>query len=48
MVEAFLLTCLQANFLVSRIRLHSMLTSEQKVQLIREVRMVTRKECAIY
>jgi hypothetical protein len=45
MVEAFLLNCLQSNFIISRIRFYEGLTPEQKVELIREVRMVTRKDC---
>jgi len=47
MAEAFLLTCLQANFIIGRIRLHSELSEPQKQELIREVRMITRKDCFI-
>ena len=47
MAEAFLLTCLQANFIIGRIRLHSALNDAQKQELVREVRMITRKECFI-
>jgi hypothetical protein len=47
MVEAFLLNCLQSNFLIGRIRLSSQLTEPQKVELIREIRMITRKDCFI-
>jgi hypothetical protein len=48
MVEVFLLTCLQANFMISRIKVHPSLSSEQRAELIREIRVVTRKECPIY
>ena len=48
MIEALLLTCLQANFIISRIRIHPSLTHEQKVELIREVRLVTKQNCPIY
>jgi hypothetical protein len=43
-----LLTCLQANFLIGRVRVHPLLTQEQKVALEREVRMVTKSHCPIY
>ena len=48
MVEAFLLSCLQANFIVGRIRMHPRLTQEQKTELEREIRIVTKKECPIF
>ena len=48
MVEAFLLTCLQANFIVGRIRVHSNLTEAQKTELEREIRIVTKKDCPIF
>lgn len=47
MVEAFLLTCLQANFIIGRIRLSTSLAEHQKAELIREIRMITRKDCFI-
>ena len=48
MVEAFLLSCLQANFIIGRIRIHPKLNQEQKAALEVEVRMVTKKECPIF
>lgn len=48
MVEAFLLTCIQANFIITRIKVHPSLSDLQKTELIREVRLVTRKDCPIY
>ena len=48
MVEVFLLTCIQANFIITRIRVHPNLTEVQKEELVREVRLVTKKHCPIY
>lgn len=47
MVEVFLLNCLQANFLIGRVQLSTTLNEPQKVELIREIRMITRKDCSI-
>ena len=48
MIEAVLLTCFQANIIITRIKVDSTLTEPQKVELIREVRILTRKDCPIY
>ena len=48
MVEAFLLTCLQANFIIGRVRMHPNLTQAQKAELEREIRIVTKKDCPIF
>lgn len=48
MFEALLLTCLQANFIITRVKVHPSLSEAQKAELIREIRLVTRKECPIY
>jgi len=45
-METLLLTCLQAQFLIKRIEMTS-LTSTQKNDLIWEVKQVTKKECKI-
>ena len=48
MVEAFLLTCLQANFIIGRVRVHPNLTEVQKTELEREIRIVTKNDCPIF
>ena len=45
MAEVLLLTCLQANYIIGRVRLHSELSEPQKQELVREVLLMTKKGC---
>jgi len=46
-MEALLLTCLQANFLIGRVNTHAVLTSQQKNDIVWEIKQVTKKGCFI-
>jgi len=46
-MEALLLTCLQAQFIVGRVMTHPELSSQQKNDIVWEVKQMTRKECKI-
>jgi len=46
-MEAFLLTCLQAQFIVARVNTHLKLTPEIKNEIIWELKQVTKKGCPI-
>jgi hypothetical protein len=46
-MEAILLTCLQANLIIGRVNIHPKLDSQQKNDIIWEVKQVTKKGCFI-
>lgn len=46
-MEALLLTCLQAQLLVSRIQNHAQLSPQIRNDLIWELKQVTEKKCDI-
>ena len=46
-MEALLLTCLQAQFIVGRVMTHPELSLQQKNDIVWEVKQMTRKECKI-
>ncbi len=46
-MEALLLTCLQANFIIGRVTTHPQLTVQQRNDIIWEVKQVTKKGCFI-
>ena len=46
-MEALLLTCLQAQFIIGRVVTNPELSSQQKNDIIWEVKQMTRKECRI-
>jgi len=46
-MEALLLTCLQAQFIVGKVITNPELTLQQKNDIIWEVKQMTRKECKI-
>jgi len=46
-MEAFLLTCLQAQFLVSRINANDFISDQVRNDLVWEVKQVTEKKCQV-
>ena len=46
-MEAFLLTCLQAQFLVSRINANDLISDQVRNDLVWEVKQVTEKKCQV-
>jgi len=44
-MEAILLTCLQANFIIARVNSNSKLDTQQKNDIVWEVKQVTKKSC---
>jgi hypothetical protein len=46
-MEALLLTCLQAQFIIGRVMTHPELSLQQKNDIVWEVKQMTRKECKI-
>jgi len=44
-MEALFLTCLQANFLISRVLTHPELTYQQKNDIVWEIKQVSKKGC---
>jgi len=46
-MEAFLLTCLQSQFIISRISTNSTISDKIKNDLIWEVNQVTDKKCQV-
>jgi hypothetical protein len=46
-MEALLLTCLQANFIIGRVLTHPKLDAQQKNDIVWELKQVTRKGCFI-
>ena len=46
-MEAFLLTCLQAQFLISRINANDLISDQVRNDLVWEVKQVTEKKCQV-
>jgi hypothetical protein len=46
-MEALLLTCLQAQFIMGRVMANLELSLQQKNDIIWEIKQITRKECKI-
>lgn len=46
-MEALLLTCLQAQFIVARVNTHPKLTAQIKNDIVWEIKQITKKECKI-
>jgi hypothetical protein len=46
-MEALFLTCIQANFIISRVIKHPELTLQQKNDIVWELKQVTKKGCFI-
>ena len=46
-MEQILLTCLQAQLLISRINASQIVTDQQKNDLVWEVKQVTKKSCFV-
>ncbi len=46
-MEAILLTCLQANFIIARVVNHPRLDTHQKNDIVWEVKQITKKGCFI-
>jgi hypothetical protein len=46
-MEALLLTCLQANFIMGRVNTHPALSLQQKNDIVWEIKQITKKECKI-
>jgi len=44
-MEAFFLTCLQANFIIGKVNTHPKLDIQQKNDIVWEIRQVTKKGC---
>jgi hypothetical protein len=44
-MEALFLTCLQAQFIMGRVNTHHSLSSQQKNDIVWEIKQVTRKGC---
>jgi hypothetical protein len=47
MAEVILLTCLQADMIISRMQLIQLLP-EQKSGIAQEIRLFTQKDCPVY
>jgi hypothetical protein len=46
-MEALLLTCLQAQFMIARVNNHPNITPKIKNDIVWEIKQVTKKECNI-
>jgi hypothetical protein len=46
-MEALFLTCIQANFIISRVIKHPELTLHQKNDIVWELKQITKKGCFI-
>jgi hypothetical protein len=46
-MESLFLTCLQAQFIITRVNSHHGLTFKQKNDLVYEIKQVTKKGCFI-
>jgi hypothetical protein len=46
-MEALFLTCLQAQFLIGKVNINQTLTSQQKNDIVWEIKQVTRKGCFV-
>ena len=46
-MEALILTCLQAQLLISRVNASNFVTDHEKIGLILEIEQVTKKGCFI-
>ena len=46
-MEALLLTCLQAQFIMGRVMTHPELSLQQKNDIAWEIKQITKKECKI-
>jgi hypothetical protein len=46
-MEALLLTCLQAQFIMGRVTTNPDLSLQQKNDIVWEIKQITRKECKI-
>jgi hypothetical protein len=47
MTELLLLTCLQSNFIISKIQKHDNLQNTVKKELVAEVMKITRRDCRV-
>jgi len=46
-MEILFLTCVQANFLISRVLAHPELNHQQRNEIVWEIKQVTKKGCFI-
>ena len=46
-MEALFLTCLQAQFLIGRVNTNQAITSQQKNNIVWEIKQVTKKGCFV-
>jgi len=46
-MELLFLTCVQANFLISRVLVHKDLNPQQRNEIVWEIKQVTKKGCFI-